>query len=93
MERVAHGVESPWSLVAVEEGAADTRRRIAFTELYGLAMADGDLDTVLDDFGRHRLLTFDRDLDTRAPTVEVAHEALLTRWDRLMPEYLDTVAG
>ncbi len=32
---------------------------------------------MLDAFGRHRLLTFDREPSTREPTVEVAHEALL----------------
>ena len=30
-----------------------------------------------------RLLVADRDQATREPTIEVAHEALLTRWDRL----------
>jgi hypothetical protein len=35
------------------------------------------------EFGRHRLLTFDRDPASRTPTVEVAHEALLARWPRL----------
>ena len=38
---------------------------------------------VLDAFGRHRLVTFDRDAVTRGPTVEIAHEALLTEWVRL----------
>jgi DNA-binding SARP family transcriptional activator len=41
------------------------------------------LDTVLDHFGRRRLLTFDRDPLTRGAVVEVAHEALLTAWPRL----------
>ena len=35
------------------------------------------------EFGRQRLLTFDRDPSSRTPTVEVAHEALLTDWNRL----------
>jgi hypothetical protein len=34
-------------------------------------------------FGRHRLLSYDRDPSTREPTVEIAHEALLRGWDRL----------
>ena len=34
-------------------------------------------------FGRYRLLTFDRDLATRGPTVEIAHEALIREWKRL----------
>ena len=43
----------------------------------------GNLRGVLDAFGVARLLTFDRDPHTRAPTVEVAHEALLKEWGRL----------
>lgn len=70
-------------LVAVEEGTTDTRRRIPRTELHGLGLDAAALEQVLNDYGSHRLLTFDRDPVTRAPTVEVAHEALLTRWDRL----------
>ena len=38
---------------------------------------------VLDTFGRHRLLSFDRDPVTRGPTVEISHEALLTEWTPL----------
>jgi WD40 repeat protein len=41
------------------------------------------LDTVLDHFGRRRLLTFDRDPLTRGAVVEVAHEAFLSAWPRL----------
>ncbi len=41
------------------------------------------LRAVLDTFGRHRLLSFDRDPITRSPTVEISHEALLTEWTRL----------
>ena len=35
------------------------------------------------DYGKHRLLTFDHDPNTRDSTVEVAHEALLREWARL----------
>ena len=38
---------------------------------------------VLAAFGSARLLTFDRDPMLDVPTVEVAHEAVLTQWDRL----------
>ena len=38
---------------------------------------------MLDTFGRHRLLSFDRDPVTRGPTVEISHEALLTEWATL----------
>ena len=41
------------------------------------------IDEVIDAYGRARLLTFDRDPITRAPTVEVAHEALIRNWGRL----------
>jgi hypothetical protein len=41
------------------------------------------IDMVIDRYGQARLLSFDRDLLTRGPTVEVAHEALLREWGRL----------
>lgn len=80
-----------------DEGAPDTRRRVRLSELEGL-MVIGDQVSVIGaenqlpntdyrspitDYGSARLLTFDRDPLTREPTVEVAHEALLHRWERL----------
>jgi WD40 repeat protein/serine/threonine protein kinase len=47
------------------------------------------MNDVIELYGRYRLLTFDRDPSTRAPTVEVAHEALIQMWDRLQ-EWLDS---
>jgi len=44
---------------------------------------EGRMTMVIDAFGKHRLLSFDRDPLTRGPTVEVAHEALLREWARL----------
>ncbi len=41
------------------------------------------MESVIDQLGRQRFLAFDRDHATGAPTVEVAHEALLTEWERL----------
>jgi hypothetical protein len=41
---------------------------------------EGGTTSVLAAFGKVRLLSFDRDLQTRGPTVEVAHEALLREW-------------
>ncbi|RLE12060.1 MAG: hypothetical protein DRJ28_09685, partial [Actinobacteria bacterium] len=70
-------------LVVVTEAGRDTRRRVRLTELERLGFADQTLRDVLNAFGDHRLLTFDRDPITRGPTVEVAHEAILTRWPRL----------
>ena len=69
-------------LVTLGEGQEDTRRRILQTELMTLGQTDV-VEDVLDHFGRYRLLTFDRDDATRSPTVEVAHEALIRRWERL----------
>ncbi len=70
-------------LVSVTEEHGDTRRRVRRTELERSGMDAEDLDAVLGEYGRHRLLTFDRDPTSRAPTVELAHEALLTEWTRI----------
>lgn len=64
-------------LVTLRSGGA-TRRQAAQSELAGLAA-----ERVVEAFAHNRLLAFDRDQDTREPTVEVAHEALLTAWPRL----------
>ncbi|HEU4354033.1 MAG TPA: BTAD domain-containing putative transcriptional regulator [Actinomycetota bacterium] len=69
-------------LVTLGEGSEDTRRRVRRSELAPLAEPQV-MDGVLEAFGRHRLLSFDRDPATREPTVEIAHEALLPAWDRL----------
>jgi DNA-binding SARP family transcriptional activator/class 3 adenylate cyclase/ABC-type glycerol-3-phosphate transport system substrate-binding protein len=70
-------------LVTVGEGIADTRRLVPRTELLSLPIDRRAIEGVIELFGRHRLLAFDRDPMTRGPTVEVAHEALLGSWDRL----------
>ena len=64
-------------LVTVGEGTADTRRRIRRAELAHVP------DAVIDAFVTERLLTIDRDQRTREPTVEIAHESLLSSWPRL----------
>ena len=69
-------------LVTLGEGSEDTRRRVRRSELVPLAESHV-MDGVLEAYGRHRLLSFDRDPVTREPTVEIAHEALLGAWDRL----------
>src|SRR5262249_24394790 len=58
-------------LITLGEGVEDTRRRARQSEVAGLGPAAA-LTAVLDGFGGHRLLTFDRDPITREPTVEVA---------------------
>jgi WD40 repeat protein/DNA-binding SARP family transcriptional activator/class 3 adenylate cyclase len=70
-------------LVTLGEGRQDTRRRVARSELDALDVDQEAIDIVVDTFGRHRLLTFDREPSTREPTVEIAHEALLSAWGRL----------
>ena len=71
-------------LVAVDGTAEDTRRRARWAELKGLHRhGPAAMQTLVDRFGRFRLLTFDRDPQTREPTVEVAHEALIREWERL----------
>jgi WD40 repeat protein/DNA-binding SARP family transcriptional activator len=72
-------------LVVVGPNGEPTRRRALSTEL-SLAFGDGwvdGIDGVVEAWVNARLLTLDRHPDTRAPTVEVAHEALLTQWPRL----------
>ena len=70
-------------LVTFNEAGEDTRRRVLRSELEDLDLDRLVLRSVLDTFGRHRLLSFDRDPITRSPTVEISHEALLTEWTRL----------
>jgi WD40 repeat protein/DNA-binding SARP family transcriptional activator len=68
-------------LVTLGEGTEDTRRRVRRSELP--SAEGGAIDAVVETFGRHRLLSFDRDPLSREPTVEIAHEALLRAWARL----------
>ena len=70
-------------LVTLGDGVADTRRRVSLSELSAIEVDASAMESALDTYGRHRLLTFDRDPVTRDPTVEVAHEALLGAWERL----------
>jgi DNA-binding SARP family transcriptional activator/tRNA A-37 threonylcarbamoyl transferase component Bud32/WD40 repeat protein len=65
-------------LVAPGRSAPDTRRRALLGEL------STGMREVADVFVAARLLVADRDPATREPTVEVAHEALLVRWSRLV---------
>lgn len=65
-----------------ESDGEDTRRRLRQVELR-TAGAPATVERILERFGHARLLTFDHDPQTREPTVEVAHEALLRGWPRL----------
>jgi WD40 repeat protein/class 3 adenylate cyclase len=75
-------------LVTLGEGVEDTRRRVRMSELESAARDGTALKRVIEAFGQHRLLTFDRDPVSREPTVEVAHEALIRSWGRVR-EWLD----
>ena len=70
-------------LVRLGHGTVDSRRRLPLSDLTDLDLDPVVLSEVLRSFGRHRLLSFDRDQVTGAATVDVAHEALLREWDRL----------
>jgi hypothetical protein len=70
-------------LVTIGDGVDDTRRRVHRVDLEQLPLAPETVTTVLERFGRARLLAFDRDALSGMGTVEVAHEALLRAWPRL----------
>jgi len=70
-------------LVAVGDESVETRRRVLRAELASVRVDGRPIDSVADALGAARLVSFDRDPVTRGPTVEVAHEALLSGWERL----------
>jgi basic membrane lipoprotein Med (substrate-binding protein (PBP1-ABC) superfamily)/DNA-binding SARP family transcriptional activator len=70
-------------LVTIADGEQWGRRRVPASEIVAMDVDVVTMESVIDQFGRHRFLAFDRDHGTGAPTVEVAHEALLSEWDRL----------
>ena len=70
-------------LVRMSEFDERRRRRVPRSELTLLMEETGVMGSVIDRFGKYRLLTFDRDPITREPTVEIAHEALIREWLRL----------
>lgn len=70
-------------LVTLGEGNEDTRRRALYSEIWTLNTAER-VGAVLDIFSKYRLITFDIDPTTREPVIELAHEALLRTWRRLI---------
>jgi basic membrane lipoprotein Med (substrate-binding protein (PBP1-ABC) superfamily) len=70
-------------LVTIADGGEWGRRRVPASEILSLNIDVISLQAVIDAFVEHRLLTTDRHSVTGAPTVELAHEALLTNWSRL----------
>ena len=70
-------------LVTLGEGIEDTRRRVGRRELESTDIDADAISAAIESFAASRLLSLDRDPATEAPTVEVAHEALLREWNRL----------
>ncbi len=70
-------------LVRMGEGEEDTRRRVNLAQLQAAQINQKHLQKVLDTFTKARLLVLDRDSETREPTVEIAHEAMLKHWKQL----------
>ena len=70
-------------LVSVSEHDQRSRRRVAAREVASVGVDTVVMHNVIARFGEYRLLSFDADRLTGAPTVEVAHEALLTAWPML----------
>ncbi len=70
-------------LVSLTEQGQRSRRRVAARDVASLAGDTVTMHDVINLFGDHRLLSFDADPLTGAPTVELAHEALLGAWPTL----------
>ena len=70
-------------LVTLGEEAEDARRRCAQEELMSLTENIDLIEEIIDQFTAYRLLSLDHEPETRQPTVEVAHEAILREWKQL----------
>lgn len=69
------------NIVTVSKDNPPTSRSAIWTDL---PVKNRDLlESVIEAFRDYRLLTTDQDPETRAPTVEVAHEALIQEWTPL----------
>ena len=63
--------------------SAETRQKVPRSELATVVANEELMEEIVDTYAAYRLLTLDHDPDSRRPTVEVAHEALLREWKRL----------
>jgi basic membrane lipoprotein Med (substrate-binding protein (PBP1-ABC) superfamily)/DNA-binding SARP family transcriptional activator len=70
-------------LVHVSEHGQRSRRRVEAREIASLGVDTVTMQATIAKLGRNRLLSFDSDRLSGAPTVEVAHESLLTAWSTL----------
>lgn len=65
-------------MVTVSDDGPPTRRRLRVADIDHL-----DVGQSVERFAAARMVTYDNDPKARTPTIEVAHEALLTHWPRL----------
>lgn len=79
-------------LVVLNEDMELTRRRMIVHDVLS-AFDEQNARLIMDAFVDHRLLAYDRDPRTRQPTVEIAHEALLTSWEPLRACIEDSTEG
>lgn len=71
-------------LIILDEETEAVRRRLNWSALTSLTPDTAAIEEIRDTFVKYRLLTVDRDPRTRETTIEVAHEALLREWNRLV---------
>src|SRR5262249_39997012 len=64
------------------------RRRVTASEILSLGVDSVSMHAAIEAFANSRVLTYDADPLTGAPTVEISHETLLTAWPRLA-EWID----
>lgn len=69
--------------VTIADNGEWGRRRVPASEIVDLSVDLVAMQNVIESFAANHLLTLDRDSITASPTVEVAHEALLTEWGLL----------
>jgi len=58
------------------------RRRVSRQDILAVSADEEIMDEVIDTFAAYRLLSLDHDPISRQPNIELAHEALLSEWDR-----------
>ncbi|NIN34392.1 MAG: TIR domain-containing protein, partial [Gammaproteobacteria bacterium] len=75
-------------LIQPGEGTEDTRRRVPKEELLAIGSDTREAEKILDLWTTARLLTGSRDEDRQQAMVEVAHEALIRKWQRIR-EWMD----
>jgi DNA-binding SARP family transcriptional activator/WD40 repeat protein len=75
-------------LIVVDVGVEATGRRTALAELTGGSTGEA-AQVVIERLTAARLLSGDHDPQTRVPTVQVAHEALLRAWPRVQEWILE----